>query len=48
MSKEEIDKNQTFCIYCQDEYHTPEKLRIHLRAEHMNTYAQVNLAPDEV
>lgn len=39
--------NQTFCIYCQKEYHETRKLIVHLRRVHMGTIAQVNLAPDK-
>lgn len=38
-------KHQTFCIYCQDEHHTFDKLKDHLREEHGNTIAQNILAP---
>lgn len=38
-------KSQTFCIYCQVEYHTEKLLKEHLRRSHKGTYAQHNLAP---
>ena len=36
---------QTFCIYCQRKYCTPENLIRHLQKTHPGTHAQVNLAP---
>lgn len=39
--------NQTFCIYCQKEYGTPERLKSHLHRLHKDTYAQYNLAPTQ-
>lgn len=39
--------DQTFCIYCQVEYRTPEALVAHIRAEHANTYAARSVAGEE-
>ena len=38
---------QTFCIYCQKEYGTFDKLKAHLRREHPGTYAAASLAGED-
>lgn len=36
--------NDTFCIYCQEEYGTNEKLVAHIKKAHKNTYAYHSIA----
>jgi hypothetical protein len=37
--------DQTYCIYCSVEFHTPRRLVNHLKRQHKGTYAYVNLVP---
>ena len=36
--------DQTFCIYCQEEFGTMLKLVTHIERKHAGTYADVNVA----
>ncbi len=38
-----MSEEETFCIYCQKEYSTPKKLRIHIDKKHPGTYADDNV-----
>lgn len=33
------DDDETYCLYCQEEYHDPKKLRKHIEEEHPQSYA---------
>jgi hypothetical protein len=33
----------TFCLYCQKEFHTPKKLQNHIAKKHPNTYAAYSI-----
>jgi hypothetical protein len=44
-SHPDFDPNyQTFCIYCQEDQGTFERLKRHLQRKHTGTYAEVLLA----
>lgn len=38
-----MSENESFCIYCQHDYETPQKLRRHIEKKHHGTHAYWNV-----